>query len=164
MKKTFFALIGLSVLCLSLAGWAAYASTPATVPTATPALAPDAQFFSTIPSTGELQAMYIPADEQALITAASLNSNVPDVLWTRAGWQLGSAIGASDDVPLDCALHRRQSVARQLYALCSGGQTITVPNGGADFIYVVLFGRQHELKKLLQAGRLYNPDATGLIP
>lgn len=164
MKKTIFALIGLAILCLSLAGWGTYASTSAPAPTIAPAASPNAQFFSTIPLMDELQTIHIPANEQAVITAASLNSDVPVVNWTRAGWKIGREIGSTEDLPQDCALHRRQAVARQLYAQCAGGQAITVPTGGAEFIYVVLFDHQRGLQKLLQAGTLYNPDATGLIP
>ena len=156
-------------LLLSLGGLALCSEGPA--PTATTffpvsaaAFAPEASFFSVIPANGDYQVIETPAAELAQIAVTSVNSDVPLDAWTRAGWGMGKTLGPTEAVPLDCLLHARQGTGRQVYALCPGGSIFTVPNTGADFIYVILMDQQHRIQKMLQTGKLYTPDVTGLMP
>jgi hypothetical protein len=121
-------------------------------------------FFSQLPATGNTIVVQIAADEQAAISVASMNTDVPLDTWTDAGWQMGCELDLTEAVPDDCVLHSRQGVPHQLFARCPGSVAVTVPVKGADFVYLVLFGKNRAVRKTLQAGTLYNPDTTGLIP
>ncbi len=139
--------------------------TPATSSGAKPIpAAPDGLFFSQLPVADNNVEIQIAADEQAAISAASMNANVPLDTWTDAGWQTGRELDLTEAVPDDCVLHPRQGVPHQLFAQCPGSTAITVPAKGADFVYLILFGNNRVVRKTLQTGTLYNPDTTGLIP
>jgi hypothetical protein len=123
----------------------------------------ETSFLSTIPASGGSQKIQTSAGELAQIAVASLHNAVPLASWIHAGWSVGPPISPTEPVPVDCALHARQGIAYQLYALCPSEATFTVPNDGADFIYVVLMDRQHRIRKTLQTGELYRLDAAGLV-
>ena len=180
MKQLSPNLLSVIALCLTLCACAsgptpAPTSAPAAEPTAmlvaadavAPGTAPDsaadALFFQTIPAAGGNQMLQVGIDERASISIASMQGDVPEAIWTNAGWQIGAELKATEEVPQDCVLHPRQGIAHQLYAQCPGGATLMIPNNGADFIYVVLHDAQRAATRILQVGSLYNPDTTGLI-
>jgi hypothetical protein len=131
----------------------------------TPAIPEAALFAMTIPGEpNKNQVLEIKPTESAFMSIATMNADVPLANWEGAGWKIGSAIGAAEAVPPDCALHSRRGIPRQLYAACPGPLTVSIPKASADFVYVVLTGSNNQIARVLRTGTLYNPDTSGLIP
>jgi hypothetical protein len=125
----------------------------------------NAMFSAIIPQEPAAnQAMTIQPTESAFISVATLKTEVPLRDWEALGWKVGNAIGDTEAVPSDCALHARRGVARQVYAVCQGPVNVSIPQGGGDFIYVVFTGSNHRILRMFRAGALYNPDSARLIP
>jgi hypothetical protein len=110
------------------------------------------------------QAMTIQPTESAFISVATLKTEVPLGDWEALGWKIGNAISDTDAVPSDCALHARRGVAHQVYAVCQGPVSVSIPQRSGDFIYVVFTASNHKILRMFRTGVLYNPDTTGLIP
>ena len=125
----------------------------------------DAHLAMTIPSQpGETEVLEIKPDESAFVSVATMHAEVPVADWAAAGWSVGPVIAEADPVPLDCALHARRGIARQVVAACPGQRRIAIPPAGGDFVYVVFTGSDKQVTRVLRTGALYNPDTTGLIP
>lgn len=131
-------------------------------PQPTPA---DASFFMTVPfDPAGNQTIDVFSSETAFMSVAALNTAVPVENWMSTGWAVGTSLGESDMVPLDCALHTRQGVERQIYAACPGPGKISIPHEAGDFVYIVFTDAANQIARVVQTGALYNPDTTGLIP
>jgi hypothetical protein len=136
------------------------------LPDPTPTMPANALFAMTLPGEpNENQVLEIKPTESAFLSVATMNADIPLVPWKAAGWTVGKVIGEADAVPPDCALHSRLGTTHQVYAACQGPLKVSIPQGGGDFIYYVVFtGANNRIARVLRTGSLYNPDTSGLIP
>ena len=122
-----------------------------------PAVAQAAQLVS----TSEPRQLIIEDREDVYISVANATEQVRLEDWLAAGWTVGKALGAEEDVPHDCVLHTREGLRLQIFARCPGPRQVAVPRDAADFVYVLyLMGKvnQSELDMTM------TPQSVNRIP
>jgi hypothetical protein len=95
------------------------------------------------------------------VSLCSVTEEIALPVWIASGWKIGDSLTAAATIPVDCALHARRNVARQLYAVCAGPVTLPVPSTAADFIYVIVTDADRHPLRILQAGALHQTDPVG---
>jgi hypothetical protein len=163
-------------LCLMMVALTALTACSETQPAATafskgqasPLVKPtpeDASFFAAIPfSPDGNQVLETKPVEVAFLSIAAMDAELPLDNWTQLGWTVGGLLDESERVPQDCALHYRNGVNRQAYAVCAGPAKVSIPHDGGDFVYIVFTDADNRIARVMQSGAKYNPDSTGLIP
>jgi hypothetical protein len=125
----------------------------------------DSSFFMSVPfnPTGD-QLLEIKPQEIAFLSIATVEAKLPLAHWTNLGWMMGANLSQSDPVPQDCLLHYRAGVTGQAYAACVGPITLSIPQEGGDFVYVVFTDTNNRIVRIMQTGVKYRPSTARLTP